>query len=301
MELEYKIMLISIVILNYKKSNLTSACIESLYVQFGKEITQNLMELIIVDNDSRDGSVKALKEIIKKNQYKNVSIIESKENGGFAKGSNLGAKVAKGDYLLFLNNDTVVKDKGILEMANYMSRNNQASILGGQLKNTDGSLQISVGKFYTLFRALMLFIGLQRLGLIDTSPKEISKVDWVKGALLMIRKEIFIKLSGFDENIFMYTEDMELCYRARLLGYSTYFYPKINVIHLDYGSTNRTFAIVNIYKNVLYFYKKHRSMLEYFLLRFVLTAKAYLLIILGTVLRSTYLKETYKQALEAIN
>lgn len=293
-------MLISIVTLNYNKSNLTIACMESLYMQFRKEFTQNMMELIVVDNYSKDDSVKALKETVKEKEYGNLSIIESKENGGFGKGCNLGAKAARGDYLLFLNNDTVIKDKGILEMARYMSKNNKVSILGGQLKNIDGSLQPSVGKFYTFFRALMLFLGLQRLGLIDISPKDISKVDWVKGALFMIKKDIFIKLSGFDENIFMYTEDMELCYRAKLLGYSTYFYPNINVIHADQGSTNRTFAIVNIYKSILYFYKKHRNILEYSLLKFLLLSKACVLIIIGYLLNNLYLKTTYNSALRAI-
>lgn len=293
-------MLISIITLNYNKSNLTIACMESLYVQFRKEFIQDLMELIIVDNNSKDDSVKALKEMIKKKEYKNISITKSEENGGFGKGCNLGAKAAVGDYLLFLNNDTVIEDKGILEMANYMDKNNQASILGGQLRNTDGSLQVSVGKFYTFFRALMLFIGLQRLGLIDTSPKDISKVEWVKGALLMIRKEIFVKLSGFDENIFMYTEDMELCYRASLLGYSTYFYPNINVIHADQGSTNRTFAIVNIYKSILYFYKKHKNVLEYLMLKFLLLVKACVLIFFGYLLNNLYLKTTYSNAFRAI-
>lgn len=291
---------ISIITINYKKSNLTILCMNSLYEQFKKEFSENKMELIIVDNASEDDSIKILNEDLKRKEYKNISVIVSKENAGFGKGCNVGAKSAKGKYLLFLNNDTVVKDKGILQMANYISSHSQVSILGGQLKNEDGSNQPSAGRFYTLGRALLLFLGGQRFGALDKSPKDISKVDWVKGALFMIRKDLFDKLNGFDENIFMYTEDMEFCYRAKLKGFETYFYPQINIVHLEHGSTNRGFAIVNIYKNLLYFYKKHKTLPEYLILKSLLTVKAYFLIIIGTLLNNSYLKDTYSQALKAI-
>jgi GT2 family glycosyltransferase len=259
------------------------------------------MEIIIVDNDSQDESVKTIKEFILKNKYNNTLLIENDENSGFSKGCNLGAKKAKGDYILFLNNDTVVEDNGIYKMAKYMEENPEASILGGQLKNKDGSLQPSTGKFYTLTKAIMLLLGFQKLGLLDRSPKNIEKVDWVKGGLLMIKKTVFEKLTGFDENIFMYTEDMELCYRAILNGYRTYFYPDISVLHAEYGSTNRTFAIVNIYKNLLYFYKKHRTKFEYYLIKILLLSKAYALKFLGILTNNNYLKDTYSQAIAALN
>lgn len=293
-------MLISIITLNYKKENLTLSCMESLYVQFKEEFEKDLIELIIVDNASGGDSVKVLQNQISKKKYTNIQLIESNENGGFGKGCNLGATKAKGKYLLFLNNDTVVKDSGILKMAKYLEENGNVAILGGQLRNVDGSLQPSAGAFYTLFKAIMLLLGMQKFGLLDSSPKEISKVDWVKGGLLMIRKNVFEKLKGFDENIFMYTEDMELCYRAKLKGFETYFYPNTYILHAEHGSTNRTFAIVNIYKNLLYFYKKHRNFLEYLILKTLLELKAYLLIITGVLTNNKYLRETYREALAGI-
>lgn len=293
-------MLISVITLNYKKENLTLACIESLHTQFKEEFEKDLVELIIVDNASGGDGVKILQNEVSKKKYKNIHLIESNENRGFGKGCNLGASRAKGEYLLFLNNDTVVKDSGILKMAKYLEVNKNIAILGGQLRNVDGSLQPSAGAFYTLLKAIMLLLGMQKFGLLDKSPKEISKVDWVKGGLLMIRKNIFEKLKGFDENIFMYTEDMELCYRAKLKGFETFFYPNTYVLHAEHGSTNRTFAIVNIYKNLLYFYKKHRNFLEYLILKTLLISKAYLLIIIGVLTSNKYLKETYREALAGI-
>jgi GT2 family glycosyltransferase len=291
-------MLLSIITLNYKKPELTAVCLESLYKQFGEEFKAEKIELIIVDNDSQDGSVEKLQDAIQKADYKNIKLIANNENGGFAKGNNAGAKSAKGDFLLFLNNDTVVKDRGLLEMADYLSQHEDVTILGGQLRNSDGSLQASTGKFYTLFNAFLLLLGMQKFGLLDKSPDEIGTVDWVKGGLLMIRKEAFESLKGFDEKIFMYTEDMELCYRASQMGKKILFYPKVNVIHAEHGSTNRSFAIVHIYKGLLYFYKKHRSGFEYQILKTLLLLKAVAAIVMGKITGNSYLVKTYKQAIE---
>lgn len=291
-------MLLSIVTLNYKKPDLTLACVASLHEQFSKEFEADDVELIVVDNDSQDESVEKLQEGIKKNSYKNTQVIANTENGGFGKGNNVGANAAKGDFVLFLNNDTLVKDKGIMEMARYMEKNEEVAILGGQLRNADNSLQSSSGKFYTLVNASLLLLGLQKFGLLDKSPDEISDVDWVKGGLLMIRKGDFNRLLGFDEKIFMYTEDMELCYRAKKLGRKVMFYPKVMVIHAEHGSANRSFAIVNIYKGLLYFYKKHRSKLEYQILKTLLLVKACAAIIVGSITGKGDLVKTYKEAIK---
>jgi len=292
--------LISIITINYKKKDLTIACLKSLQDQFEKEFSQNQIETIIVDNASNDGSVGSIRDFIKENNYKNSIVLESKENGGFGKGNNLGAKNAKGELLLFLNNDTTAEDNGILQMAKYLKEHDEISILGGQLRNTDGSIQVSVGSFYSLTKVILLLLGMQRFGIIDKNPTEIKKVEWVKGGLFMIKKEIFENLNGFDEKIFMYTEDMELCYRAKLKGYGTFFYPEVTVLHAEHGSTSRTFAIVNIYKNLLYFYKKHKSYAEYLILKTILTIKAVFLIIIGKLTGSSYLLKTYKEALRSI-
>ncbi len=292
-------MLLSIITLNYKKPDLTLVCLESLNAQFDQELKDAEIEVIVVDNDSQDDSVEKLQNAIKKADYKNVRLIANNENGGFAKGNNAGAKSAKGDFLLFLNNDTVVKDRGLLEMAKYLQEHQDVTILGGQLRNADGSLQASTGKFYTLFNAFLLLLGMQKFGLLDKSPDEIGPVDWVKGGLFMIRKDTFETLKGFDEKIFMYTEDMELCYRAKQMGKQIQFYPNVKVIHAEHGSANRSFAIVHIYKGLLYFYKKHRSGLEYFALRFLLLTKATVAIGIGSITGKSELVKTYKEAIKA--
>lgn len=293
-------MQVSIITLNFNKHDLTLKCIKSVYSRFEKEFENDEMEIIVVDNASADNSVELMEKEIKSEHYKNVSVFANNENSGFGKGCNIGAGKASGKYLLFLNNDTEVRDDGILKMAKFLDDHDETGILGGQLKNPDGSLQVSVGSFYNLGRILLLLLGMQRFGLVDKSPQKITQVDWVKGGLLMIRRDVFDKLHGFDEHIFMYTEDMELCYRAKLKGFSTYFYPDVDVLHFEHGSTNRTFAIVNIYKNLLYFYKKHKSVTEYFFVKFLLNTKAIILILIGKITGSTYLVKTYSEAIKNV-
>ena len=291
-------MLLSIITLNYKKPHLTLACLESLYVQFRDEFEEGTVELLIVDNASGDDSVDVLRKQIKDKSYKNVTLIPNGENAGFSAGCNLGAASAKGKYFLFLNNDTVVKDKGLLAMAAYMDEHSDVAIMGGQLHNPDGSLQPSAGEFYTPLYAFALLLGLQKYGLIDKNPQKITQVSWVKGGLFMIQSDVFKKLKGFDERIFMYTEDMELCYRAKLAGYKTYFYPHILVQHAEQGSSSRGFAIVNIYKNLLYFYKKHRPRREYLLVKSLMKAKAGMLVVIGLLTGNEYLVKTYREAMK---
>jgi len=293
-------MIVSIVTLNYKKKELTIACMQSLYQEFKEEFERGLLELIIVDNASDDGSVEELRKEIHTKKYKNVTLIPNKTNSGFGSGCNIGAAVARGENLLFLNNDTIINDKNILKMAEYLDKRHDIAILGGQLRNMDGSRQSSAGRFYTLGNAILLLFASRFIGESENDPKTISPVDWVKGALFMIRKKVFHKLHGFDERIFMYGEDMELCYRANELGYKVYFYPEINITHIEHGSANRSFAIINIYKNLLYFYKKHRSSSEYHLLKFLLQIKAIVLIIVGGLVNNKYLVDTYKKALSEI-
>jgi GT2 family glycosyltransferase len=289
-------MLLTIIILNYKKAELTLTCLASLYEHFREEFTHNQLEIVLIDNASGDDSVQRLKETIKKENYNNCYLIENQTNDGFSKGVNKGAEKAKGKYYLFLNNDTVIKDRGIWDMAQYLEVHKDVSILGGKLSNLDRTDQPSVGKFYTPGQVTLLMLGLQKYDIIDKNPDQITEVDWVKGGLFMIRSEVFQKLHGFDEKIFMYTEDMELCYRAKQNGYKTFFFPAVNVLHEETGSSNRTFAIVNIYTNLLYFYKKHRTHGEYLYLKSLLRTKAVALIGIGRLLRNSYLVQTYEKA-----
>lgn len=253
-------------------------------------------EIILADNASTDGTLNEVSD--PKFQIPNLNIVGNKENYGFSKGNNIAAKTAGGKYILFLNSDTEVKDRNFLNMIEFLEKNTGAGILGGKLTNINGSSQLSAGKFYNLFNLVIMLIGGERFGLVRVNPSIITKVDWVSGACMMIRRDVFEKIKGFDENIFMYMDDVELCFRAKKFGFDTYFFPNLKLLHTERGSGNKTFAILNIYKGILYFYKKHKSFWEYNLVKILLNTKAFAAFIIGIITGNKYLKKTYKQALK---
>ena len=286
---------LSIIILSYNTKDLTLRCVESVAKQYKKELEEKKFEIIVVDNASSDGSQSAILNI--KNKISNIKLIEGKDNLGFGKGCNLGAEASEGKYMLFLNSDTQVENDGFVQMVSFLEHNPKVSILGGKLENNDGSIQRSCGKFYNLFNLFVVLLGLERLGLLRSSPDKIQKVDWVSGACMMVRGNVFKKLAGFDEKLFMYMEDMEICYRAKKLGFSTYFYPDLNLRHKSWGSSSRTFAIINIYKGILHFYAKHRSSFEYMIAKTLLITKAEILILIGFLTFNKNLIERYRKAI----
>lgn len=284
---------LSIIILSYNTKELLLECINSIREQYKNELISEKFEIVVVDNNSTDGSRTELKKL----SFKGFKLIESQENLGFPKGCNLGAKNANGEYLLFLNSDTQIKDQGFLKMLGYLRKKEDIGILGGKLKNDDGTSQLSAGKFYNLIN-LFLFLWLEHFVQLRQSPNVIQKVDWVSGACLMIKKSVFDKLGGFEKEIFMYLEDMELCFKAKKKGMGTYFYPEIMLYHKELGSSNRTFAILNIYKGVLTFYKKHMPKWQFFLAKFLLVTKSVMLFIFGKVTKNNYYINTYGETLK---
>src|SRR3990172_11000391 len=139
-------MTLSIVILSYNTHDLTIACIRSLLSVFEDELKREEIEIIVVDNASSDGSLEAISKYI--SDKKGLRLIGSRENLGFGKGNNLGASQARGETLIFLNSDTEVLDKGFLEMADFLTKNQNIGILGPKLINFDGTIQASAANFY---------------------------------------------------------------------------------------------------------------------------------------------------------
>ncbi len=278
--------MVSIIILSYNTKELILSCLSSLY----EKLDGTAFEVIVVDNASKDDSVEAIKK-----QFSKVQMLENNENVGFAKGVNIGAKVAKGDLLLFLNSDTNFLDTSFSKMLSAYTP--EKGIIGGKMVNNDGTFQQSFGSFPSLYIiALTLFKGAE-FSTLTTIPKGSENVDWVSGGFMLISKKLFDELNGFDEHFFMYVEDIELCFRVRKKGLKVVYFPDTNVKHVGQGSSNRTFAIVNIYKGLLYFYKKHKSAFEYSILKCMLLTKSYIAIAVGLLQRNTYLVTTYKQTL----
>lgn len=274
--------MVSIVILSYNTSSYLAECLSSVY----KNVRDLPFEIIVVDNNSTDNSVHMVKT-----KFSKVRLIESEENLGFAKGVNLGVKHAKGEWVLLLNSDTRVHENSIEKLVGFAKENQEVAVVGGKLKNRDGSTSSSYSSFYTPLRIfLFLFWPMKK----EKTLKDPKAVDWVSGGFMLIKKEIFDKVHGFDPHFFMYIEDMELCYRLKKSGYKVYYYPKAIVEHVGQGSSNRTFAIIQIYKGLLYFYKKHRSY-EYPVVKALLFIKALVSLSAGYLKNDDYLTTTYSE------
>lgn len=282
-------MILSICILNYNTKDLTLDCLSSLFGQYEKQIYKKEVEIIVVDNNSTDGSTASIKS-----KFPKVIVFENKENSGFSKGQNIATKIARGEYLLFLNSDTQVQDNHLLKAVSYLESNKKVGALGTKLLNPDRTVQLSTGKFYTLPNCLIMLIFGERFGFLRSSPSEICKVDWVSGASLLVSKRLFNSIGGFDEHFFMYVEDMEFCYRIYKKGYVVEFYPDVVILHRERGSSNRSFAVVSIYEGILYFYKKHKNYLQYKMVLIAFSIKACFAVTIGVVTGNKYLVSTYK-------
>ncbi len=277
----------SIIILSYNTRDLLEQCLSALYTYLPENA-----EVIVVDNDSSDGSV----EMIKK-KFPKVILVINKKNLGFATGINIGVEKARGTYILLLNSDAMIQDHGINDMITFAEKDTYVGVVGGLLVNEDGTIQRSYGSFYTLPAVTkMLLVGDkgELAGQIAATPQN---VDWVSGGFMLIRKGIFDTIDGFDGNFFMYIEDMEFCYRVIKHGYKVCVFPSVRVYHVGQGSSNRSFAVQHIYRGLRYFYKKHRKPWEYMIVNMLLIVKALLLIGIGTLTKNNYLITTYRKAL----
>ncbi|MFX0139592.1 MAG: glycosyltransferase family 2 protein, partial [Candidatus Hodarchaeota archaeon] len=197
-----------------------------------------------------------------KMEYPQVKLIASKNNNGFAKGNNIAAETATGEYLLLLNPDTIVLDGAIEKLLKFARRNPDSGIYGGRTIFPDGSLNRSCYSKMTLWSLICSIIGFTKIFSFSTFFNPIPYGSWkynttryvdiISGCFLMIKKEIWEKLEGFNPLFFMYAEEVDLCLRAKKIGYTPQFYPKAEIVHYRGASeTNRADKIIKIYKGEL--------------------------------------------------
>ena len=290
---------LSIIIISYNTEKITIDCLKSIIKSLKNSSLK--YEIIIVDNASKDNSVSSIKKLKSeiKNRNLKINLIENKENIGFGPANNQAVKLAKSDYLLFLNSDIIVLNASIEKLYNFYKQNEKLfNFLGGKLLNKDGTSQPSCGPMYTL---PMIFAHLFLRGdyweLTRYSPKKIKEVDWISGACILTKKEYFEKLDGFDEKIFMYMEEIDLFYRAKKHGFKVFFYPEAQFIHLgSQSSAGRSFPILQVYQGLIYFYKKHFSQFSLFILIIMLKLKALIGFLIGKIINNKYLTQTYAKA-----
>lgn len=291
---------ISIIIISYNTKLITKHCIDSIIKSFdGSKIKY---QLVIVDNDSKDGSVVLLKSY-KKKYSNNIDIVLNNKNAGFGKANNQGVRKTDSDYILLLNSDTVTLENAIEKLLNYYKKyENKKHFVGAKLFNKDMSPQPSTAPFFTpLVVFAALFLKGDYWGLTRTSPNIEKKVDWVSGACIMTKKEYYDKINGFDEGVFMYMDEVDLLYRSRLKGLHTYFYPDAKFIHIGFASSgSKSYPVIQVFRGLIYFYKKHYTKWAFFCLIIMLKLKAKVSLLIGKVTKNRYLIETYEKAFEVV-
>jgi N-acetylglucosaminyl-diphospho-decaprenol L-rhamnosyltransferase len=220
---------LSIIIVNYNTCALLDNCLRSIFAESGAEL-----EIIVVDNGSTDGSLSMVKT-----KYPYVKLIENNNNLGFAKANNQGFKVCTGQYVMYLNSDTIVKPLALEKIISFMKAHPEADLMGPRLLNEDGSLQVSALKLPNVLNSLgdLLFgffhnSGLNKITSFYDGYEETRPVGWISGACVVATGAAMEKLGGWDENIFMYSEDVLLGVQAHRLGLQVWYYPEAKIIHL---------------------------------------------------------------------
>lgn len=250
---------ISIILVNYNGCDFLADCLDSI-----NRVINSDCEVIVIDNSSTDNSVEIVRD-----RFPSVRVICSEVNLGFGKASNLAVDRSQGAYLLFLNTDTLLTENTPQILADYLDRHPDVGAIGARMTFPDNSYQLSSGRLPNL---AIEFIDKIRYRLdrrwhdllaniYNKQYATVREVGWVTGACLMMRREIFHSLGGFDESFFMYFEDKDLCKRVGELGYKVIYYPDTSIIHLLGGSSqNITKSVNNYYRDSqLYYYQKHLS------------------------------------------
>lgn len=260
-------MKLSVIIVNYNTYDLSKACILSVlkaldYAGFSGEV-------LVVDNDSPDGSGKRLEEDFSGND--NVEVILNDSNAGFSKANNLALKRASGDYLLLLNSDTVVEEDALAKSVGYLETHPQYGALGCKVLLPDGRLDAACKRsFPTPLSALFHFVKLDKLfpgsklfgnyNLTYLDEDSVSDVECITGAFLCISREAYEDIGGLDEDYFMYAEDTDWCYRLVERGYKIVYYPAAEITHYKKASwdgVKNPKVLDAFYDSMLIFYDKH--------------------------------------------
>jgi GT2 family glycosyltransferase len=282
---------VSVIIINYKTENLIINAISSVF-EHTKDVSY---EIIVVDNNSNDNS-----QMLLTNKFDDkIGYIPLKENIGFGKANNVGAKISNGKYLFFLNSDTILLNNSIKILSDFLENNENVGVCGGNLYTEDlkpthscmpilPSLLLEIDSVFGHI-PLRLFWGAKFDFNTTNKPRKVADI---VGADLMIRTNLFNKIEGFDPDFFLYNEESELAYRVKNNGYSVYCIPDAHIIHLEGKSmtsdiSKRKFGLVS---RKLY-YKKTQKYFNRILIDLVFIIKCLLGIAISTlILKKNYVK-----------
>lgn len=223
---------LSIIIININTRDWLKGCLDSL----ARQDLFEKIQVVVVEHASTDGSADMLAA-----DYPWATVVPLSTNAGFGESNNAGAKVCTAPWLVILNSDTVVHDGALTDFFQVLSEHPECTLAGGLIYDGDGTLERSTGSFPT-FASLALNTGLGWVAFLRralgqralqhwTGYDRTRTVDWLTGAYIWIRRDLFEAIGGFDENIFMYCDDIDLCYRAKQAGHAAWFFPRGSITH----------------------------------------------------------------------
>jgi GT2 family glycosyltransferase/lipopolysaccharide/colanic/teichoic acid biosynthesis glycosyltransferase len=254
---------ISVIIVNYNVRDF----LDNALVSIQKALPGLKGEIVVVDNASDDGSLEMLER-----KFPDVRVIANKQNLGFAKANNQALQQARGKYLLLINPDTLVQEDTLRVMIQFFENNPDVGLTTCKILRHDGSFALSCRRsFPSPWVAFTKLVGLAALfpksklfgkyNLTYLSPDESYEVDAVSGSFMMLRREVYERVGGLDEEYFMYGEDLDWCYRIQKAGWKIYYVPTTKIIHYHGESTKRSNIdeLRTFYQAMHLFVKKHLS------------------------------------------
>lgn len=268
-------MKLSIIVVSWNTRDILADCLESVY----RHPPTDPFELVLVDNASSDGSAEMVKT-----RYPQVRLVESGSNLGFAQGNNLAVPMCVGEYILLLNPDTIVKPKALQALIDFLDTHPEAGAAGSMLLNPDGTLQPSCHPRPQLGRELwrlLHFDSLKPYGRYNMYQWDLTKnreVDVLMGASLIVRKVILDQIGFLDGDYFMYSEEVDLCFRLQKAGWKLYYVPESKVIHLGGQSSKQvpTDMFLQLYLGKLKYFRKHYGPLAGFVYKVILYIAAFM-------------------------
>lgn len=257
---------LSIISVSYKGWVRLTKCLEALDSFTGKNFTT---EVIVVDNRSDDETILKIEE-----KFPKFIFINNTVNGGFANGCNLGSKSAAGEFLLFLNPDTIAIESEVEKLLNIAKQNPSYGVVSCRQVNENGKESIASGPFPMLWN----LTGFQRAILNILTPHssnlttDITFPDWISGSVVLIRKELFQRINRFDEDFWMYYEDVDLCRRIRNMSLKVACCRNITIEHNHGGSSRINLKTASLTKTEVHisrhlYISKHKTGFEKILIQ----------------------------------
>jgi GT2 family glycosyltransferase len=253
-------MQLSVIILNYNVRYFLEQCVLSVQ----EALSAIDSEIIVIDNNSSDDSCLMMKE-----RFPDVKLIENKKNFGFPKGNNIGVAQAKGKYICILNPDTVVAEDTFTRILAFAERQTNLGIVGCKLIDGTGSFLpeskrgvptpwVSFTKIFGLYKVFPKWKLFNQYYAQHISENETGKVAILVGAFMFMQRDLYVDLEGFDENCFMYADDIDLSYRALLKQKENYYFHETTVLHYKGESTVKDEKYMKRFQEAMtFFYQKH--------------------------------------------